>query len=228
MNRFRRLFQSSIGAKGVMAVTGLLIFLWVVAHMVGNLLIFAGRDALNAYSETLRMESSIPLWVARVGLFVVFVVHILSAVHVWRKNRAARPEDYAAYDLVSATFAGRTMMVSGVLVLLYVVYHLLHLTLGVTNPEYLKMFDPQGRRDVYSMVILGFSNVTVSAVYIGAMVVLGFHLRHGVTSMFQTLGLNHPAYNSFFTRLGPVAAVVIVIGFVSVPLAVLAGFLRLP
>ncbi|MBI2880309.1 MAG: succinate dehydrogenase cytochrome b subunit [Candidatus Tectomicrobia bacterium] len=227
MGRFGRFFQSSIGAKVTMAVTGILLFLWILGHLLGNLLIFAGRDATNAYAHGLRQMPAL-LWAARLGLLVVFVLHVVSAYRVWRQNRASRPQGYAVYDPASATYAGRTMMVSGVLVLLYAAYHLLHFTFGVTNPEYWTMFDPQGRPDVYSMVVQGFSNAAVSAAYIVAMALLGFHLSHGVTSFFQTLGYRNTYQNAFTRRLGPASAVVIALGFISIPLAVLSGLLKLP
>jgi succinate dehydrogenase / fumarate reductase cytochrome b subunit len=227
MGRLWRLFLSSIGAKVAMAVTGLLTFLWLIGHLLGNLLIYGGPDVTNAYAHGLK-ELGALLWVARIVMLVLFVIHILSAYRVWRKNNAARPEAYEVYDPAWATYAGRTMWWGGVLILLFVIYHLLHFTLGVTNPAYFKLVDPQGRQDVYSMIIRSFSNKVISGVYILAMVVLGFHLSHGVSVLFQTLGLSRSPNSPFFKRLGPVCAVVMVLGFISIPLSVLAGLLRLP
>lgn len=225
MSRFARLYQSSIGAKQVMAVTGLLLFVFVVGHLLGNLLVFAGRDAMNNYARKLRDLGAL-LWLVRLALLAVFLAHVGSALRLWRLNRAARPEPYAVTANLAATYAGRTIVMSGLLLLLYVVYHLLHFTLGATNPEYLRLTDPKGLPDVYRMVVLGFSNVAVSGVYIAAMLLLGLHLSHGVTSLFQTAGLNHPAYNPCFKRLGPLSGVIISAGYISIPLAVLAGLLK--
>lgn len=227
MSRFMRLCQTSVGAKQVMAVTGVLLFGFVIGHLLGNLLVFAGREAVNNYAHKLR-ELGALLWAVRVALLAVFLAHVGSALRLWRLNRAARPEPYAVTAHLATTYAGRTIVMSGLLILAYVVYHLMHFTLGVTNPEYLKLMDPKGLPDVYRMMISGFSNAAVSGVYIAAMILLGFHLSHGLTSFFQTVGLNHPAYNACFKRVGPVAGVVITIGYISIPLAVLAGLLRLP
>ena len=225
MSRFARLCQTSIGAKQVMAVTGLLLFGFVIGHLLGNLLVFAGRDSLNGYAHKLRDLGAL-LWVVRVVLLVVFLAHVGSALRLWRLNRAARPEPYAVEAHLVTTYAGRTIVMSGLLILAYVVYHLMHFTLGATNPEYLKLMDPKGLPDVYRMMVLGFSNAPVAGVYIVAMILLGFHLSHGLTSFFQTVGLNHPAYNPCFKRVGPVAGVVIAIGYISIPLAVLAGLVK--
>jgi len=227
MSRFATLCQSSIGAKLAMAVTGILLFVFVVAHLLGNLLVFAGREATNAYAHGLREMGGL-LWAARVGLVAVFLVHVASALRLWRLNRAARPEPYAVVSPVASSYAGRTIVMTGLLVLLYVVYHLLHFTLGVTNPEFLKLVDPKGRPDVYLMVVRGFSNVAISAVYLAAMVLLGLHLSHGVTSLFQTLGISHPSYDPLIKRLGPVSAILIFAGYASIPVAVVAGLLKAP
>ncbi|MEK6709910.1 MAG: succinate dehydrogenase cytochrome b subunit [Nitrospinota bacterium] len=227
MSRFARLCQTSIGAKQVMAVTGLLLFGFIIGHLVGNLLVFAGRDALNAYARKLR-ELGALLWVVRLALLAVFFAHVGSALRLWRLNRAARPQPYAVAASQAATYAGRTIVMSGLLILLYLIYHLMHLTLGVTNPEYLKFVDAKGLPDVYRMMVTGFSKPAVSGVYIAAMILLGLHLSHGLTSFFQTVGLNHPAYNACFRRAGPVAGVAIAAGYIAIPLAVLAGLLKLP
>ncbi|MBI2179098.1 MAG: succinate dehydrogenase cytochrome b subunit [Candidatus Tectomicrobia bacterium] len=187
MSRFMRLCQTSVGAKQVMAVTGVLLFGFVIGHLLGNLLVFAGREAVNNYAHKLR-ELGALLWAVRVALLAVFLAHVGSALRLWRLNRAARPEPYEVTTHLATTYAGRTIVMSGLLILAYVVYHLMHL----------------------------------------AMILLGFHLSHGLTSFFQTVGLNHPAYNACFKRVGPVAGVVITIGYISIPLAVLAGLLRLP
>ena len=227
MIQFLRMYRTSIGTKIVMAVTGLLLFLWIIAHMLGNLLVFAGQDAMNAYAFSLK-ELGPSLWIVRIGLLALFIVHILSAVLVWRSNRGARTEAYSEYDPRWATYAGRTMMVSGVLVLVYVLYHLMHFTFGWIDPAYMQLLDGRGRHDVYAMVVHSFSNVIVSAVYIVSMGLLAFHLSHGVTSLFQTLGWHHPSYNPLIKRLGPILSVVIAIGFILVPLGVLTGVVALP
>ncbi|MDA0999140.1 MAG: succinate dehydrogenase cytochrome b subunit [bacterium] len=227
MSRFALWFQTSIGAKLVMAVTGIFLFLFVVGHLLGNLLIFAGPEATNAYAQGLKNLGAL-LWVVRVGLLVVFLLHVGSALRLWRLNQAARPEAYGVTNAIEATMASRSIVLTGLVVLAFIVYHLLHFTLGVTNPEYLQYLDPKGRLDVYRMVLTGFSSAAVSGAYAVAVILLGVHLSHGVSSLFQTLGINHPGYNNFIKRLGSISAVLIAAGFLSIPLAVLSGLLKLP
>jgi succinate dehydrogenase / fumarate reductase cytochrome b subunit len=218
-------YLSSIGAKLVMATTGVLLFGFVLSHLTGNLLMFAGPDAMNAYAHWLQ-EKGMLLWAARAGLLVIFTVHIGSAIRVHRQNRAARPDSYAVSSYLATTYAARTILVSGLVVLAFVIYHLLHFTLGVTNPEYLLMLDPQGRRDVYGMVVTGFENRAVALSYIVAMLLLSSHLSHGLTSLFQTFGLHGPSFKLLADKVGPAVAIVIFIGFASIPLAVLSGRLN--
>lgn len=225
MGRFANVLQSSIGAKVGMAVTGILLVLFIISHLIGNLLMFAGPEATNAYAKGLKDLGPL-LWMARVGLLVVFMVHVGSALRLWRLNRAARPQPYAVVDSSVVTYAGRSIVLTGALVLAFALYHLLHFTLFATNPEFAQLQDAQGRHDVYRMVISGFRNVAVSGVYIVSMIFLGLHLSHGVTSLFQSLGVNSPSYNPFIKRLGPWSGVVIAAGFASIPLAVLAGLLK--
>ncbi|MBT3351284.1 MAG: succinate dehydrogenase cytochrome b subunit [Nitrospinaceae bacterium] len=225
MNQNSHWYLTSIGAKLVMAATGVLLFGFLVGHLTGNLLMFAGPDAMNTYAHWLKERGGL-LWGARLGLLVVFAVHIASAIRVNRQNRAARPVAYAVSSFMATSYAARTILVSGIIILAFVVYHLLHYTLGVTNPEYLRMFDVKGRPDVYGMVVSGFSNPTVTGAYIVAMLLLASHLSHGLTSLFQTFGLYGPKFRPFSTKLGPVVAILIFIGFVSIPLAVLSGRLH--
>ncbi len=219
--------RSSIGSKVLMAVTGLMLFGFVVGHMLGNLQIFIGQEAVNNYAATLK-EMGALLWLARIGLILAVLVHISAAIRLTRGNQKARPITYAHSGTVQATYASRTMMKSGLIVLAFVIYHLLHLTFGVILPEAHSATDSLGRPDVYSMTVLGFQNVLVSLSYIAAMLLLGFHLSHGVSSLFQSLGLNHPRYNPIIQKIGPSAALVIVLGNISMPIAVLLGLVSLP
>ena len=225
MGRFAKVLQSSIGAKVAMAVTGILLVLFIIAHLLGNLLMFVGPESTNAYAKGLKDLGAL-LWVARVGLLVVFLIHIGSALRLWRLNRAARPQAYAVVDSSVVTYAGRSIVLTGAVVLAFAAYHLLHFTLFATNPDFAQLHDGQGRHDVYRMVILGFRNVAVSGVYLVSMILLGLHLSHGVTSLFQSLGINNPSYNPFIKRLGPWSGVLVAVGFMSIPLAVLAGVLK--
>lgn len=219
--------KSSIGAKALMAVTGLVLFGFVLVHMLGNLQLYLGPDHYNAYASFLKSQPEI-LWSARTVLLGSVLLHIVSGVRLNLLNRAARPEAYAQKVFTKATLTSRTMVLSGLVVLAFIIYHLLHFTVGLTDPTHYELMDPKGRHDVYAMVILGFQNVYVSLSYIVAMLLLGMHLNHGASSMFQSLGLNGPRYSSLTERIGPVFATIIVLGNISMPLAVLLGHLTLP
>jgi succinate dehydrogenase / fumarate reductase cytochrome b subunit len=227
MSRVTLLFQSSIGTKLVMAVSGLLLFLFVIAHVSGNLLVFLGPEAANAYAQSLKDLGGL-LWVARIGLLVVFIIHIASAVRLWRINKIARPNDYSELESMATSISAKSMILSGSLVLVFVIYHLLHFTLHITNPELGSLVDSQGRFDVYKMIVIGFSDVTVSIVYIVAMILLGLHLNHGISSLFQTLGIANYAENTALKKVGSLLAFLISVGFISIPLSVIAGLLKLP
>lgn len=221
--RLRRLYATSIGAKMVMAVTGLLLFGFLVAHLLGNLLIFQGREAMNAYAQFLESKPAI-VWPARAVLLAAFVLHVATAFRLWRENRTARPEPYRHEATVQATAASRTMILSGLVVGAFVVYHLLHYTFHVVPTGEVSLLD--GRRDVYGMVINGFSNGLVVASYVVAQVLLGFHLIHGSKSLFQTLGWKHDTVNPAIRLLAPALTILIVAGNIFIPLAVLSGLVK--
>ena len=273
------MFRSSIVKKAVVAVTGLLLFGFVIGHMVGNLQVFLGRETINNYAEFLHSMPEL-LWTARIGLLVAVTLHIVFTVWIWRENRASRPNRYVREGTVRATWTSRTMIWSGLLVFAFLVYHLLHFTVQVTNPDYRDFYEQGGqpvtlvslspqigpsqgesdavadaaadstendaiearaaraieevpadsvgaeakreyRRDVYRMVILGFRVPAIAIVYIIAQVLLGFHLSHGASAMFQTLGLTSPGYRRGMFLFGPVMATLIVIGNVSIPAVIL-------
>lgn len=227
MDWLKSTLNSSIGMKWTMGLTGLALFLFVLAHMLGNLQIYAGPDQLNSYAVHLRDFGPL-LWVARLGLLFLVVVHIVSAIRLTQLNRAARPVAYAQATPQVSGYASRTMLMGGLILLGFICYHLAHFTLGLTNPAQFDLHDAQGRHDVYGMVVLGFRQPVVSLIYILAMVPLAMHLSHGVSSALQTLGANHPKYDSFLRAVGPVVAAIIFIGNCSIPLAVLAGLIPFP
>lgn len=218
------LYRSTIGKKVVMAVTGIILVGFVVAHMVGNLKIYLGPQAINDYGHFLREvgEPLFPretlLWVARLVLLASVGLHILAATQLTLLDRASRPERYAYHKKVQATYASLTMRYGGVIVLLFIVYHLLHFTTGSLHGSFIE-------GDVYHNVIVGFQNPLVSLFYIVAMVALGLHLYHGVWSMFQTLGWNNRRWNTTLRGLATAIAAVVVLGNISIPIAVLAGLI---
>lgn len=217
--------KSSLGKKYVMAVTGIFLFGFVVAHMIGNLQIFLGPKVLNDYARHLAELPGL-LWPARIFLLTTLVVHIGVATQLTLENRKARPQAYAAKDYVKASYASRTMMMSGIIVFLFIVYHLLHFTFGVTNPELFHLPAEGGYYDVYRMVVLSYQNPWISGAYILAMIPLCLHLSHGLSSLFQSLGLNNAQRQPFFTGFARLSALAIFIGNSSIPAAAFLGILK--
>jgi succinate dehydrogenase / fumarate reductase cytochrome b subunit len=221
---------STIGSKFLVALTGMMLVGFLCGHLAGNLLIFKGQDALNAYAKGLKDLGGL-LWVARLGLLGAFVLHIFLAVRLQMRNRSARPERYQHSGTVQASTASVTMLYSGLLILAFVIYHLAHYTLGLVHASdsggnLLELHDKLGRHDVYTMVLTGFSKWWVSLSYIVAQVVLWFHLSHGISSVFQTLGLNAPKYWPIIRGAGLLLATIIVVGNISIPTAVLLGWVH--
>lgn len=218
------LYHSSIGKKAIMAITGLIGIGYVILHMVGNLKVFQGPEHFNEYAEFLRTVGSpaVPerglLWAIRLVLLAAVGLHILAAYQLTQMDLAGRPVRYIRQQPVQASFASRTMRWGGVILLLFIIYHLLHLTFGAVHPSFV-----QG--DAYHNVIGAFQVWWVTLFYIVAVAALGFHIYHGFWSMFQTLGLNNATYNGLLRALALLIGLVIVVGFISVPIAVLVGYL---
>jgi succinate dehydrogenase / fumarate reductase cytochrome b subunit len=232
MNVLLRPVRTSVGSKYVMALTGLALILFVIAHMIGNLLIFRGREALNSYAHALE-TSPVLLWTARSGLLAVFVLHIVLGIRLTRQNTAARPVRYVCEDTVQANWASRHMLLTGLVILAFVIYHLLHFTFGVIDPaDFKSRLDlyrvPDDPKAVYhnvaEMVVLGFSQPLISLSYVVAQVFLGLHLWHGAGSWFQSLGLNHPRYAPLLRGFGAAVATVVVAGNCSICLSILLGW----
>jgi succinate dehydrogenase / fumarate reductase, cytochrome b subunit len=213
----RSFLGSTIGKKIVMASTGIVLFGFVLAHMVGNLQLYLGSEALDQYAVFLReFLHGGGLWIARAVLLACAVLHVWAAASLTLADRAARPVRYREWEPRESTWASRTMRWSGVVLLVFIVYHLLDLTFGVVNPAF-----EEGR--IYHNVVASFRSVPVSLFYIVAMLLLWSHLRHGVWSMLRTLGLSHPRYEALAQRLAGAFATIVVVGNVSFPLAVLFG-----
>ncbi len=208
-----------------MAISGVLLFLFVIAHMLGNLQIFLGPESLNAYGAFLKSKPGL-LWSMRLILLVIVVFHIVTGIQLALQNRRARPVRYANSKPPYANLASRTVLISGLVIFSFVAYHLMQFTLGVTNPEYLHLEDSKGRHDVYRMSVEGFSYPGVTLFYVVAMGLLCLHLSHGVSSAFQSLGLKNKRTESLICRVSQVAAIIIFVGNSSMPLAVLFGFVK--
>ena len=219
----RRLWRSSLGKKYVMAITGLGLWVFVIIHMLGNLQIFLGPSKINAYAALLKATPAL-LWPARAGLLFIATLHVLAASQLVFANRRARPIGYEFKKPVASTFADRTMWISGLIIFAFILFHLAHFTFGWVNRQFLRLEDPEGRHDVYQMMVAGFTNPLVSTFYIISMGLLLLHLSHGVSSLFQSLGLRSKKTFGFFDKLAKISALALFIGNSMIPLAILFGW----
>jgi succinate dehydrogenase / fumarate reductase cytochrome b subunit len=226
MNKVFQLATSTLGRKYIMGITGIGLVGFIIIHMLGNLQIFLGQDTLNHYAMLLKASAEV-LWGFRLGLLALVVLHIAAAISLVMDNRKARPVGYIDESTVQASYASRTMKYSGVIVLAFLIYHILHFTAKVTYPQYhgddykTTLADGTPVVDVYSMVVHGFSNPWISAFYIIAVGLLCMHLSHGVSSMFQSLGLRTRKNEGILKYAASGLSVVIFLGMSAVPVAVL-------
>lgn len=216
--------KSSVGAKVLMAVTGILLTLFVIGHMLGNLQVFLGPEKLNDYAETLHNLGPL-LWVIRIGLLAILLLHICAAITVVRMSRAARPVDYQQRKDLATSFAARTMLVSGLLLVVFIVFHILHFTVGAIDLAGSTDLGEGGSKDVYKMVVVGFQHMPTTAIYILGMLILCLHLSHGVSSLMQTLGFRNASNANAIDKVGPAFGVFIFVGNVSMPLAAITGII---
>jgi succinate dehydrogenase / fumarate reductase, cytochrome b subunit len=228
MNVIKRLFQSSLGKKYVMAGTGCVLLLFVAGHLVGNLQIFLGKEALNRYGHLLQSNLEL-IWPVRCVMLLMLSLHIWSAIKLSLENQAARPVPYAEYKAVGASYASTTMLMSGVMVFVFIVYHLLHYTVQVqyinlTGQNFLTFVDSENRHDIFKMVVVGFRNGWVSAFYILGIGLLCLHLSHALGGMFQSLGWKNTAYRPVLDKLAKVIAILFFVGYCSIPVAILLGY----
>jgi succinate dehydrogenase / fumarate reductase cytochrome b subunit len=219
-NRAPNFWQSTNGKKVVMAVTGCIMFLFLIGHLLGNLLVYAGRERFNQYAQFLRFDDTL-LWIVRAILIVSVVLHIIATVQLALRNRAARPIGYSRKEAINSSYASRTMYWSGPIVLVFIIFHLLEFTAGTIHPQ--SQFIAG---DVYHNVVAGFTVWWVSAWYIFALVLLGLHLRHGLWSMFQSVGYNHPRHTPLLKKAAYLIAVVVILGYISIPISVVAGIIK--
>lgn len=218
-----KLFSDSIGRKAVMAVTGLLMVLFVVGHLLGNLTIFAGADGINAYAEKLHQLAAV-VWATRIVMGTAVLLHVVLSIQITMENSQAKPDKYAVSRSLRATFASKNMIWTGVVLGAFIVWHLLQFTFRVT-PDLVLQTDVQGRFDVFTMVATAFKGALTAGAYVIAMVGLFLHLSHGVQSLFQTLGLSNGTMLPRYGLAGKVASFIFLVGFGAIPVAILAGFL---
>ncbi len=216
-SRLAALWRSAIGRKALMAISGFVMFLWLVGHLLGNLQAFQGQAKLDRYAQLLRVEPPL-LWAVRIVLLAAFLVHVIAGAQLWLERRSARPVDYREWRPTGSTVASRTMIWSGFLVLAYVVYHLLDLSFGVANPDFRE-------GEVFHNLVASLGRGLAAGFYVVAVAGLGVHLGHGLWSMWQSVGLATRGYTPALKRLAVGLAVLLAIGFASIPLAVVLGVL---
>jgi len=219
-NRAPSFWQSTNGKKVVMAVTGAIMFLFIIGHVAGNLQIFEGPAKLNAYGHFLHSIGEL-LWPVRIVLILSVILHITATVQLGLRNKAARPVGYSRKEAINSSYASRTMYWSGPIVLAFIIFHLLQFTAGYIHPD--SQFI---EGDVYHNVVAGFQVWWVSVWYIIAVSLLGLHLRHGIWSMFQSIGYNHPRHTPLLKKTAFVIALLITLGYISIPISVLLGFVK--
>jgi succinate dehydrogenase / fumarate reductase, cytochrome b subunit len=219
-NRAPGFWGSTVGKKIVMAVTGIILFVFVIGHLAGNLQVYEGPAKLNAYGAFLHSIGEV-LWPIRIILLISIVLHITATVQLALRNKRARPIEYSRKKAISSSYASRTMYWSGPIVLAFIIFHLLHLTAGYIHPGAAFI-----EGDVYHNVVSGFQVWWVSLSYIVAISLLGLHLRHGLWSMFQSLGIHQPKYTAAYKKLALVIALLIVLGYISIPITVLLGLVK--
>ena len=213
-----------------MAISGLIMFLFVIGHLAGNLQVFIPDhgEAINRYGHFLQSNQEL-LWPVRLFLLLMLVLHVWAAVKLSAENKAARPVGYANWQPAGASYASRTMLMSGIIIFVFITYHLLHYTvqwqyINLTHQNFVDFKDPAKRHDVFKMMVVGFSNPFVSGFYIVGMALLCLHLSHGTSSMFQSIGWKNQAYRPFLDKASCWLAGLIFLGYVSIPVAILLGF----
>jgi succinate dehydrogenase / fumarate reductase cytochrome b subunit len=217
-SRLHRLLTSSVGLKIVIAVTGVILSGFVLGHMLGNLQVFQGAESIDAYGKLLHREPAL-LWAVRLVLLSAVGLHIAAFLVLVRRNTSARAVGYSEVRHKESSFASRSMRFTGPLILLFIVYHILHMTTGTVHPDF-------HEGTVYANLVTGLRSVPVALFYVLAMAALAFHLWHGVWSMFQTLGLSQPRYRSFGRRFATAFTLLVCLGFAAVPLAVMFGIVK--
>ncbi len=218
MKLIKGLYGSTLGKKILMAVTGIILFGFVTGHMIGNLQLYLGAETLNHYAELLQSNKAV-LWSFRLVLLFCVSVHVVAAAQLWLRNRRSRPIQYRVFNPPAVDYAARTMVWSGPIILLFIMYHLADFTIGWANPDFI-------RGDVYNNVISSFRVWWIAGIYMLANLLLAIHLYHGLWSLFQTFGWDHPRFGGVRRWIAIAFAVVIGAGNISMPLAVLTGVVR--
>jgi len=225
MARVSAFYRTTVGKKVLMAITGFILLGFVIVHMIGNLKAFLGPEYFNTYAEELRALGAPffgheqALWVFRVVLMGAVLIHAFFGIQLWLLSRRARPVGYEKTPHLETTPASRTMRWGGLLIAVYVTYHIMHFTTGNAHPDFIP-------GDAYHNLVVGFESLLAAGAYVAAVLILSLHLFHGTWSGLQTLGLNHPKYNAWRRGIAAALAIVLFVGFAAVPVAVQLGVLK--
>lgn len=215
---------SSVGSKVVMALTGLGLWVFIIAHLAGNLTAFLGRDTFNHYAEALKGNAPL-LWGIRAALIIGIPLHIFTAIRTVLHDRSARPVPYAVASKTPARTASKSMMLTGAVILVFFCYHIAHFTLHITGPQPAALL-PDGNYDAFTMLVMGFQQPVIALLYIGAQILLAGHLSHGIHSLFQHLGVWGAKWTPFVKTGALFVGYGLCAAFASIPLAVLLGFIK--
>ena len=221
-----QLMQSSVGRKIIMAVTGFVLVAFVCVHLLGNSSIFIGADAINAYAQKLHSLGPF-VWVFRLVMLTAFAIHIFFGIQLTLENRAATPEKNVQIKRLKTGFGAETMIVSGLVMLAFVIYHLLHFTVRVTNPEIYVPLGDHGMVDVFVMMVNGFSSALSVIIYVIGLGFLFLHVSHGFQSLFQTLGLSNDKSLPFMEMVSKLVGVVLLVGYISIPMLIVFGLVKI-
>jgi succinate dehydrogenase / fumarate reductase cytochrome b subunit len=221
-----QLTQSSVGRKIIMAVTGIVLVAFVCVHLLGNSSVFVGSHAINAYAQKLHSLGPF-VWVFRLVMLAAFVIHIVFGIQLTLENRAATPDRNVQVKRLKTGFAAEYMIVSGLILLAFVIYHLLHFTVRVTNPDIYVPLGNQGMVDVYVMVVQGFKSAVAVIAYLVGMIFLFLHVSHGFQSLFQTLGLSNDKSLPVMGTISKLLGLVLLVGYISIPLLVVFGLIKI-
>ncbi len=214
--------SSTVGRKILMAITGFFLILFLCVHLLGNSFIYF--DLINTYGE--RLHSLPPLvFAARIGMVILFAIHIYLGITMTLENNAARPQAYTVKKSLRATFAGKTMIWTGLVIAAFLIYHILHFAMKITNPDISHGIDMHGRDDVFQMIVLSFKNICIAGTYVVALIAVFLHLFHGTQSFVQTFGLNSDASIPVVEKTGKGIAFILFLGYVSIPVAIILGIL---
>ena len=233
---YSSIFRTSVGGKFLVAITGIGLTGFVIGHMLGNLQVFLGREPINRYAQMLK-DTGILLWLARGGLLFFLILHMFLSIRLQQRAMEARPIPYFHEDTIKASFASRHMLMTGLVIFVFLLFHLAHYTFGWIGTAtladgrqvgYLDLRDQMGRHDVYSMTILGLRNPIIVILYLVGQVLLLLHLSHGVGSVFQTLGANSPRWQLTVSAISWGVALIVGLGNIAIVVAIWAGMVKLP